>query len=73
MTASTEKRDRRWYVLLTVGIGTFLSSLNTSITNTVLPVIQRSLGLTLSQSEWIVLIYLLVLTLFLLPVENFPI
>jgi MFS family permease len=68
MTASTEKRDRRWYVLLTVGIGTFLSSLNTSITNTVLPVIQRSLGLTLSQSEWIVLIYLLVLTLFLLPV-----
>jgi EmrB/QacA subfamily drug resistance transporter len=68
MTTSTEINDRRWYVLLTVGIGTFLSSLNTSITNTVLPVIQRALHLTLSQSEWIVLIYLLVLTLFLLPV-----
>jgi EmrB/QacA subfamily drug resistance transporter len=68
MASSTEKNDRRWYVLLTVGIGTFLSSLNTSITNTVLPVIQRALHLTLSQSEWIVLIYLLVLTLFLLPV-----
>ncbi|MDI3257677.1 MAG: MFS transporter [Kyrpidia sp.] len=60
--------NRRWYVLLTVGIGTFLSSFNTSITNTVLPVIERELHTTFDQSEWIVLIYLLVLTLFLLPV-----
>jgi EmrB/QacA subfamily drug resistance transporter len=60
--------DRRWYVLVTVGIGTFLSSLNTSITNTVLPIIERSLGITLGQSEWIVLIYLLVLTLLLIPI-----
>jgi len=62
------KIHHRWYVLVTVGIGTFLSSLNTSITNTVLPVIQKDIHLTLSQSEWIVLIYLLVLTLLLLPV-----
>lgn len=68
METSTQISERRWYVLMTVGIGTFLSSLNTSITNTVLPVIQRELHLSLSQSEWIVLIYLLVLTLFLLPV-----
>ncbi|WCK54853.1 MFS transporter [Aneurinibacillus sp. Ricciae_BoGa-3] len=68
METSTDLYARRWYVLWTVGIGTFLSSLNTSITNTVLPVIQRAIHLTLSQSEWIVLIYLLVLTLFLLPV-----
>lgn len=68
MTTSMEVNERRWYVLVTVGIGTFLSSLNTSITNTVLPVIQRAIHLTLSQSEWIVLIYLLVLTLLLLPV-----
>jgi EmrB/QacA subfamily drug resistance transporter len=67
MTAPTEMNARRWFVLVTVGIGTFLSSLNTSITNTVLPVIQRAIHLTMSQSEWIVLIYLLVLTLFLLP------
>ncbi|MDB5085975.1 MAG: transporter, partial [Bacilli bacterium] len=67
MPESLPVHDRRWYVLLTVGIGTFLSSLNTSIINTVLPVIQRALQVTLSQSEWIVLIYLLVLTLFLLP------
>ncbi|WAH40243.1 MFS transporter [Alicyclobacillus fastidiosus] len=68
MATLIHAHDRRWYVLLTVGIGTFLSSLNTSITNTVLPVMQQALHLTLSQSEWVVLIYLLVLTLFLLPV-----
>lgn len=68
MKTAKKAVDRSWYVLITVGIGTFLSSLNTSIINTVLPVIQRSLHLTLSQSEWIVLIYLLVLTLLLLPV-----
>jgi EmrB/QacA subfamily drug resistance transporter len=68
MTILTQAYHRQWYVLVTVGIGTFLSSLNTSITNTVLPVIQKTLHLALSQSEWIVLIYLLILTLFLLPV-----
>lgn len=60
-------QNRRWYVLGTVGIGTFLSSLNTSITNTVLPTIGRSLQISLSQSEWIVLMYLLILTLSLVP------
>lgn len=63
-----QKSDHRYLVLVTVGIGTFLSSLNTSITNTILPVIQHAFHLTMGQSEWIVLIYLLVLTLFLLPV-----
>lgn len=62
------RKDRRWYVLLTVGMGTFLSSLNTSITNTILPVIERELNITLGQSVWIALSYLLVLTLFLIPV-----
>lgn len=58
---------KRWFVLITVGIGTLLSSLNTSMTNTILPVIEKDLRISMSQSEWIVLIYLLVLTLCLLP------
>jgi len=57
-----------WYVLFVVGIGVFLCTLNTSITNTVLPTIERSLEITMVQSEWVVLIYLLVLTLFLIPI-----
>ncbi len=59
---------RRWWVLLTVGIGTLLSSLNTSMVNTILPVISHALRVPMNESEWIVLSYLLVLTLFLLPI-----
>jgi EmrB/QacA subfamily drug resistance transporter len=51
-----------------VGIGTFLSSLNSSLTNTILPTIERSLKISFGQSEWIVLIYLLVLTVTLVPI-----
>jgi EmrB/QacA subfamily drug resistance transporter len=58
----------RWYVLMTVGIGSFLSASSTSITNTILPVIERDLHISLGQSEWVVLIYLLGVTLCLLPV-----
>lgn len=59
---------RKWHVLLCVGIGTFLSSLNTSITNTILPTIEHDLKISLAQSEWVVLIYLLVLTMSLVPI-----
>jgi EmrB/QacA subfamily drug resistance transporter len=59
---------QKWYVLVCVGIGTFLSSLNTSITNTILPTIEHSFKISLVQSEWIVLIYLLILTMALVPI-----
>lgn len=68
MVMAVQASRRRWYVLGCVGIGTFLSSLNTSITNTVLPTIERSLKVSLGQSEWIVLIYLLILTMSLVPI-----
>jgi len=65
-TISTS-HERRWYILLTVGIATFLSSLNNSIVNTILPVIERDLHIPLGQSVWIVLLYLLVLSVLLIP------
>ncbi|MGB4437721.1 MAG: MFS transporter, partial [Sedimentibacter sp.] len=61
-------KQNKWLVLLCVGIGAFLSSLNSSLTSTILPTIERSLKLSLSQSEWIVLIYLLVMTVTLIPI-----
>ncbi len=57
--------------MLCVGTGTFLSSLNTSITNTILPTIEHSLKISSGRSEWVVLIYLLVLTMFLVPIGRF--
>ncbi|VBB08536.1 Hypothetical protein LUCI_3814 [Lucifera butyrica] len=60
--------QNKWFVLLCVGIGAFLSSLNSSLTSTILPIIEHSLKTTLSQSEWIVLIYLLIMTVTLIPI-----
>lgn len=61
-------KQNKWLVLLCVGIAAFLSSLNSSLTSTILPIIKNSLNITLSQSEWIVLIYLLIMTVALIPI-----
>ncbi|NMP22096.1 MFS transporter [Sulfobacillus harzensis] len=58
---------RNTWILITVGIGTLLSSMTNSVTNTVLPVIAQHLHLTISLASWVNLIYLLVLILLLLP------
>jgi hypothetical protein len=34
----------RWWVLFAIGIGTFMSALDGSAVNTVLPVLRRELG-----------------------------
>ena len=62
---------KRWLILLSVGLATLLSSLNNSIVNTILPLIGKKLQINLGESEWIVLIYLLVLSLLLLPMGRF--
>lgn len=62
---------QKWWVLLAIGIGTFMSALDGSVVNALLPVISRSLspqdasGLASTQVahiEWVVTIYLLVLS-----------
>jgi EmrB/QacA subfamily drug resistance transporter len=52
----------KWGVLLAVGIGTFMTALDTSVVNTVLPVIGQSFNEPITSVEWIVTIYLLVLS-----------
>jgi EmrB/QacA subfamily drug resistance transporter len=54
--------SQKWWVLLSVGIGTFMTALDTSVVNTVLPVISKSLGAEISSVEWVVTIYLLILS-----------
>lgn len=68
MDSNVRIQDKKWLILTCVGIGTFLSSLNSSLTNTILPTIERELKISLGQSEWIVLIYLLILTVSLVPI-----
>jgi EmrB/QacA subfamily drug resistance transporter len=53
------KPDLKWSVLIAVGTGTFMSALDTSVVNTVLPVVNQTLHSDIATTEWVVVIYLL--------------
>ncbi len=58
--------DPKWWVLLAVGVGTFMSGLTSSAINTVLPVVARAFGSDVATIEWVVTVYLLVVSSVLL-------
>ncbi len=53
---------QKWGVLVAIGIGTFMTALDTSVVNTVLPVIGQNFNVAIANVEWVVTIYLLVLS-----------
>lgn len=55
-----------WPVFFMVAVGVFLSTMDSSMTNVALPSIMRSFGSSLAQTEWVVLTYLLTITVTLL-------
>ena len=54
--------EPKWLVLLTVGVGTFMSALDGSVVNAILPVIQAYFKTDVATVEWVVTIYLLVVS-----------
>jgi len=60
-----ESRNYSWIALATVSIGTFMSSLDGSIVNIALPTISNRLHINIVDTEWIMLGYLLAITVFL--------
>lgn len=60
--ANIEDSNHKWLVLLAVGIGTFMSALDGSVVNTILPVLRRSLNSDVAGVEWVVTVYLLTLS-----------
>lgn len=60
--ARTAASRARWWILFTVGAGTFMSALDGSAVNTVLPVIRREFGSDVATIQWVVTIYLLVVS-----------
>lgn len=70
MTASTNigSSSRRWWVLTAIGIGTFMSALDGSVVNTIIPVLRNDLHTTVAGIEWVATIYLLVVSALLLGV-----
>jgi EmrB/QacA subfamily drug resistance transporter len=67
-TAEPVSTSARWWVLVTIGIGTFMSALDGSVVNTLLPVLSRALGTSIAGIEWVTTIYLLVISGLLLSV-----
>ena len=59
---SQQLEANKWSVLLAVGIGTFMSALDGSVVNTVLPVLRQHFSTSVASIEWVVTIYLLVLS-----------
>ncbi|MGE5708449.1 MAG: MFS transporter [Bacteroidota bacterium] len=52
----------KWWILLAIGIGSFLSTLSTSIVNAVLPVIGQEFQADLMTIQWVITIFLLVIS-----------
>jgi EmrB/QacA subfamily drug resistance transporter len=67
MPVNVHGDSHRWWVLGTVGIGVFMSTLDASIVNISLPTIMGYFKASLALSEWVILSYLLVITGLLLP------
>jgi EmrB/QacA subfamily drug resistance transporter len=63
-----QMKDQPRQVLITVGIGTFLSALAGSVVNLALPSIAREMSLSLVAAQWVVQAFLLANAVLLLPV-----
>jgi len=57
-----EPSNHKWWVLLAIGVGTFMTALDTSVVNTILPLISRTFDSSVADVEWVVTIYLLLLS-----------
>jgi len=72
MTENTSSRlfniEIKWLVLLAIGIGTFMSALDGSVVNTVLPVVTDYFNTDVATTQWVITTYLLVVSGLLLSV-----
>ncbi|WP_086313637.1 drug resistance transporter, EmrB/QacA family protein [Enterococcus sp. 7F3_DIV0205] len=57
---NTEVQKNRWWILVSVAMFTFMSTLDASIVNIALPTISKDMNVPMNQSEWIVSIYLMI-------------
>ncbi|BDR56145.1 MFS transporter [Xylocopilactobacillus apis] len=59
-------QKNRWWIITAIGLFTFMSTLDTSIVNIAIPTISRDLHVSMSQTEWVATVYLLVVCSLLL-------
>lgn len=59
-------QKNRWWILVSVAMFAFMSTLDSSIVNIALPTISKDLAVPMNQAEWVVSIYLIAVCAFLL-------
>ncbi len=62
----TARLEARWWILLAVGVGSFMTALDGSVVNIILPVVSRTFNSDVASVEWVVTVYLLVVSSLLL-------
>lgn len=60
--------ETKWLVLVAIGVGTYMSALDGSVVNTILPVVTDYFKTDVATIEWVVTTYLLVVSALLLSV-----
>ena len=51
--AAPAASPRRWWILLAIGVGTFMAALDGSVVNVVLPLLRRDLNTSVAGIEWV--------------------
>jgi EmrB/QacA subfamily drug resistance transporter len=64
-TASTGGASKIWVIVATVCIGSFMGQLDASITQLVLPALEREFNSTIAQVSWVAVMFLLVVSVML--------
>lgn len=54
--------QHKWWIFLPVGIGAFMGAIGTSVVNIVLPIVSRDFGVSVSTIEWVITVYLLIVS-----------
>jgi len=67
---SSPDYSQKWYIMLCVAMGVFLSTIDGSIVNVALPTLKESLDTRFSTVQWVVVAYLLVITSLMLGVAR---
>jgi EmrB/QacA subfamily drug resistance transporter len=66
MQLKSQGKGWNWWILVAVGASSFMGALDGSVVNTILPVIREAFGSGVAAIEWVLVVYLLVVSSLLL-------
>ncbi len=61
-----KENQNRWWILISIGLFAFMSNLDASIVNIAMPLMAKQLTVPMNQIEWVVSIYLIIVSALLL-------